>query len=252
MFVSWVLLDLLAILRANGVKIKTYFSIRILFLFNFLLVFSFTQPFIKWNLTKHRNILFFTPAFLAFGLAYDFRWGYEKFFLFVFDLTYILIFKVLIKPVLYLAYCSAKKHVHFRYLRPFWANLVVHIQNKGVFFLSPLSPYDGGINDIVPPLSALSAKPAREEPRNDYPVLSPKILDFVSENLVLLIGPLSTADLRLQRYLLRPVVWFKIKGLGMCLVDVLKIKPSFKTSNFSLVLHELAKTMPRLVRIYLN
>jgi len=124
----------------------------------------------------------------------------------------------------------------------------------------------------VPSLSALSTETPRKVAGYHYPVLGTILLYLFLEYVVFFNGPLGAAtDLCLQytcllqtydkRAMLGVDLWsFRVQGLSVCrvlpkrsgLVDLLQVKPSLEAPDLSLVRHELAKTVPRLVPINID
>ena len=103
----------------------------------------------------------------------------------------VFIFQVLIKPVFDLADSPSKQRLHLGDLAPFASDFAVHHQYEGIFFRGPLPSYDGGVDDVVPPLPALAPQAAREVPGYDNPVLGAILLHLLAQDSVLLLAPLG-------------------------------------------------------------
>ena len=125
-------------------------------------------------------------------------------------------------------------------MTPLGSNLLVHVKNEFILLLGPLPSNNGWIKDIVPPFTALATKSAWEVPGDDHPVLGAKLDDFGSKKLILLGSPLAACGRNVRN------------GFDLFLLAFAEEKPSLKAPDFSLVWHKLAKSMPRLVSVYLN
>lgn len=123
----------------------------------------------------------------------------------------------------------------------------MHLKNELVLLRGPLSPDNRGINDVMPPFAALSAKSPREISRNDNPVLGSVVVDLLSEDPILFLGPLvaraNLFDLLGLRKVLR-AAWLVLRWIQR--------QPSFETSDLCLVDHELAESMPGVFAVDLD
>lgn len=117
-------------------------------------------------------------------------------FKFVSYLWDVFIFQVLVESVLYLTYSAAYQWDHFGNLGPFGADKSMLLEDEEVFFLCPFSSYDLWVDHVVPSLSTLATKPARQESRYDYPILCAKMFHLLAKNSVFLGAPLCAAELR--------------------------------------------------------
>ena len=138
--------------------------------------------------------------------------------------------------------------------------MAVHLDQELVFFSSPLSPHDAGVEHIVPSLPALAPKSPWKKLCNDNPVLGAKLMNLLSEELVLLRRPL-VADQDVMWDLLHLLhlrfahgcressrqMW--MIDLHCIFVDFFQIEPSFEATNLSLVWHELTQPMPRILAV---
>lgn len=70
------------------------------------------------------------------------------------------------------------------------------LEDEEVFFLCPFSSYDLWVDHVVPSLSTLTTKPARQESCYDYPILCAKMFHLLAKNSVFLGAPLCAAELR--------------------------------------------------------
>lgn len=199
---------------------------------------------------------------------------------FVLNFWDIFIFQILVKSILDLANCSSKEWKHFWNLRPFWSNFFMHLKDECIFLNCPLSPDNGWVDNVVPPLPALSAEPAWKEPSNNNPILSAILHDFFFEDRVFLLAPLGTwinlrFDIRCSLFWITkfsrthcyvwilwgtlPLIKFGVLvieanslGNGMILVNFLEVQPPLEAPDFSFIWHELAQPVPWLISINVN
>lgn len=92
----------------------------------------------------------------------------------------------------------------------------------------------------MPSFTALAAKSAWEVPGDDHPVLGAKLADLGSKKLILLWSPLATGGRNVRN------------GLNLFFLAFAEEKPSLEAPDFSLIWHKFAKSVPRLVSVYLN
>ena len=118
----------------------------------------------------------------------------------------------------------------------------MHFQDKAIFLFCPFSPHYRGVNNVVPPLTALAAQAAWKEPCDDHPVLCSKLGNFFSKNGVLVCCPLSAAALCGDDGLFG--AGHLEGGLALALVKFFEIKPPFEAPDFCFMGHELAQPVP--------
>ena len=155
--------------------------------------------------------------------------------LLVLNLANIFVLQVLIKPVLDLAHSSAKQWLHLRNLGPLGPDFVMHHENEGILLRGPLPSDDARVYDVMPSLAALSAEAAWEETGDNDPVLGAVLLHLLTQNPVLLLGPLGART---------DVLGGRQGQLAVFLLLLLQEEPSLEATDLSLVRHELAQAVP--------
>lgn len=116
-----------------------------------------------------------------------------------------------------------------------------------IFLARPLPADNAGIENVVPSFAALTAKSTRQMLSNYDPVLGTELLDLLLEDFVLVGGPEATGVDSLRRdaslALVRRVI------IGNQIFDLL---PPLEAADLSLVGHELADPVPRVLAEHLD
>ena len=112
------------------------------------------------------------------------------------------------------------------------------LQNEKVLFLGPLFPNDVRVEHVVPSFTALTPKSAGDVPLNDNPVLDTELLDFLLQEVVLLLGPLIALGWLFVR--------FNVASVTLLAVE---LEPPLEAPDLGLVGHESAEPVPGVLAV---
>ena len=129
------------------------------------------------------------------------------------------------------------------------------VEDEEIFFSGPLPPNDGWVENVVPSLSALAAKPTWQVLGDDHPVLGAILLDFGFQDLILRGCPLAADEDMCGNFFFIWIQWRqKLRNNSSRLrpIQLLELEPSLEAANLSLIRHKFAKSMPRVFAVELD
>jgi hypothetical protein len=118
----------------------------------------------------------------------------------------------------------------------------MHFKKQLIFFWSPVLTVDIWIEHINPSLAALSSNSIWEVVGNTNPLLGSKLLDLLSEDLILFICPQGVVRVH--------DLWFGTRRDEQ--LSVFDFLPPLEASNFRFVWHAFADPVPSVLAVLLD
>ena len=123
----------------------------------------------------------------------------------------------------------------------------MHFDDELIFLARPLSADNARIENVVPSFAALTTKSSRQMLSNYDPVLGTELLDLMFEDFVFGRGPETASIDSLRRNASLALIWRVIVSN-----QLFYLLPPLEAPDLSLVGHELADPVPRVLAEHLD